>query len=154
MAGARAVYRFELDLSSTSIFSKLRQFPLKLLAPAAVLAVALLLAVTMLLVSPGVETQPAAKRLPIVEVMRAEPRALTLQVQSEGLVEPSIEIDLSPEVSGRVSWINQSLVNGGSFAEDDKLLRIESRDYQYQLEQASAEKQRAEVELEIGVWRL
>ena len=137
-------------MSSTSFITRFRQLPLKFLAPATVIAFALLLAGTMLLVVPGVETQPAAKRLPVVKIITASPQDMTLKVESEGVVQPSIEIDLSPQVSGRISWISSSLVNGGNFNKDDVLLRVESRDYQYQLEQASAEKQRAEVELEIA----
>jgi RND family efflux transporter MFP subunit len=81
-----------------------------------------------------------------VRFIEVTPEAVRLTVHSQGTVSPNTETELIPEVSGRVHWISPSLVNGGTFAADEELLRLEDQDYRSSVERAAAALQRAEAE--------
>jgi RND family efflux transporter MFP subunit len=54
-----------------------------------------------------------------------------------------------PEVSGRVTYVNENFYPGGQFTAGEVLFRLEPRDYQLTLNQREADLQRAEANLEI-----
>jgi RND family efflux transporter MFP subunit len=96
--------------------------------------------------------QPAApyERAPVtVRVTRVEAGAEYLSIKSQGTVQPRSQSELIPEVSGRVLWISPSLVDGGSFAEGDVLLRIDDADYRTAVQRGEAALERAKVEQEF-----
>jgi RND family efflux transporter MFP subunit len=76
------------------------------------------------------------------------PEPIQLKVHSQGTVVPNTESELIPEVSGRVTWVSPSLVNGGYFEAGDVLLKLDTNDYQSSLERARATLTRAEAEFE------
>jgi RND family efflux transporter MFP subunit len=122
----------------------------KVLYPLAVLALGLGLAV---LVALDEAEQPASpyERLPVtVRVTRVEAGAEYLSISSQGTVQPRSQSELIPEVSGRVVWTSPSLVDGGSFAADDVLLRIDDADYRNAVQRNEAALARAEVEHEFA----
>jgi len=97
--------------------------------------------------------QPAApyERAPVtVRVTRVEAGAEYLSIKSQGTVQPRSQSELIPEVSGRVLWISPSLVDGGSFAEGDVLLRIDDADYRTAVQRGEAALERAKVEQEFA----
>ncbi|RMD83076.1 MAG: efflux RND transporter periplasmic adaptor subunit [Candidatus Dadabacteria bacterium] len=77
----------------------------------------------------------------------AEPQDLVLRVHARGVVVPAVEIDLVPEVAGRVVRLSPSFVNGGFFRRGEVLVEIDSRDYRLAVEAARAEVAAAEVRL-------
>jgi RND family efflux transporter MFP subunit len=81
---------------------------------------------------------------PSVEIIRAEPQTLRLNVISQGVVKPREEIDLVTEVSGKVIHVHPSLVAGGFFAENDSLLTVDPRPYDYAIVTAQAQVAEAE----------
>jgi len=87
------------------------------------------------------ERQDAA---PLVRVVVAEPTPYRFYVKAFGAVSPRTESDLIPQVSGEILWISPSLAAGGFFDTGDVLARIDSADYQVNLETARAEVARAE----------
>lgn len=87
---------------------------------------------------PQTPPQAAPPAIPKVEVIRAEPQALKLNVRSQGVVTPREEIDLVTEVSGKVVRMHPSLVAGGFFAANDLLLTVDTRDYDYAIIAAEA----------------
>ncbi|MBT5846269.1 MAG: HlyD family efflux transporter periplasmic adaptor subunit, partial [Verrucomicrobiales bacterium] len=80
---------------------------------------------------------------PRVEALAVKLETFTPVVQTQGTVMPRREIDLSPEVSGRVVWISPQLVVGGLFAHEEELVRIDPGDYELALRQAMANIQSA-----------
>jgi RND family efflux transporter MFP subunit len=118
----------------------------KLIVPGLIVLASLLGAVTLLATSPTLKPsipEPVATTVRFIEVT---PEAVRLTVHSQGTVSPNTETELIPEVSGRVHWISPSLVNGGTFAADEELLRLEDQDYRSSVERAAAALQRAEAE--------
>lgn len=62
------------------------------------------------------QPQPApSNQLPLVQVIRANPQTLTLNVRSQGVVTPRTEIDFIPEVTGRVTQLQPAFVMGATF---------------------------------------
>lgn len=85
---------------------------------------------------------------PTVEVLSVKPETINLSLRSQGTVRPHTETYLKPEVSGKVVWISPSLVNGGVFRKDEKLLQIDDTDYRSALASSQTALVRADVELQ------
>ncbi|MGD2121693.1 MAG: efflux RND transporter periplasmic adaptor subunit [Gemmatimonadota bacterium] len=62
-----------------------------------------------------------------------------LKVRGSGTVRPKAEIDLAPQVGGRVSYVSPSLVSGGRVAKGELLVRLEDSDYANAVLQARAQ---------------
>jgi RND family efflux transporter MFP subunit len=71
-------------------------------------------------------------------------------VEGEGTVRPMREIQLVPQVSGKIVDISPSLVDGGQFEKDDLLLRIDPVDYELAVTLAKAKVKNSESVLEIA----
>lgn len=111
---------------------------------------------------PAAQALPPVAELPVVTVLQAVPQSLRLNVASQGVVTPRMEIELVPEVAGKVVKLHPGLVAGGFFAEGEVLLAIDPRDYDYAVADAQAriaEAQRqlaleeAQVEQARNEWR-
>jgi RND family efflux transporter MFP subunit len=68
--------------------------------------------------------------------VRSEPVRLTVTTQGE--VRPRTEIDLVPQVSGRIVDASPGFVDGGTFAAGDLLIKIEDEDYRLAVTRAEA----------------
>ena len=91
-------------------------------------------------------TQPAPP-VPMVRVMTVEATDLAIPIRGEGTVQPLREIDLVPQVSGKIVEISPALVDGGRFSKGDLLLRVESEDYELAVTLAAARVKDAESDL-------
>lgn len=89
-------------------------------------------------------------REPLVETVAAPPGTVGVVVRAQGTVRPDREIDLVPEVGGRIVWISEHLEAGGFFSAGQVLARIDPEDYQLSLDQAEAEVARARYQLDIA----
>jgi len=118
----------------------------KILYPVILLAGGLLLALLISVNKVEVVAEPYEHIVPTVRVTRAEPGTEYLSISSQGTVQPRSQSELIPEVTGRVTWMSPSLVNGGAFREGDVLLRIDDADYRTLVERSEAALKRAEIE--------
>lgn len=126
----------------------------KFVVPGVILLVCVFGAVTLLATSPRLEPSVPEPVATLVRVLEVQPQSVKLTVHSQGTVAPNTETELIPEVSGRVSWISPSLVNGGTFQEGEPLLRLEDQDYRSTLVRAQAALARAEAEHEHAAFEL
>ncbi len=85
----------------------------------------------------------------LVEIQSVEATTQRVRVPANGQVLPSQQIALSPEVGGRVVWMNKGLVPGGRFSTGDKIVRIDAREYSLALQQQLAQVDRASTELTV-----
>lgn len=122
----------------------------RIIYPFLILLVAVLLAFVLFVSRPQLEPQVAVKPLTTVRIITAEPVNIHMTVKSQGTVQPRNEIELIPEVSGKVVWISPSLVSGGHFHKSDPLLQIDAHDYRNTLGSAEALLKRAEANLEYA----
>jgi RND family efflux transporter MFP subunit len=118
----------------------------KVLYPLLLLGSGLLLAFLIGVSKPEIVPVPYEPMAPTVRVIQVQDTAEYLSVSSQGTVQPRSQSELIPEVTGRVTWISPSLVNGGAFAEGDVLLLIDDADYQTLLELSEANLKRSEIE--------
>lgn len=119
------------------------------LGSVAVLAVGALIAALMIFSAPSAGTQEPVVTPVSVEVIQVHPEPAARVVQATGAVEPERQVGLTPEVSGRVVWLDPRLRPGGRFAEGDTLLRLDPRDVQAALEAERARLAQAELELAL-----
>ncbi len=75
---------------------------------------------------------------PTVTVTSAKQEALRMDVKSQGLVTPRTEIDLVPEVSGKVTKVHPAFAAGGYFKKGETLLMIDPRDYEFAITRTKA----------------
>jgi len=93
-------------------------------------------------------TKPAAERRPpdpqatLVEVRHVEPGAETVVVRAMGTVVPARTIELAPRVSGEIVEISPDFVPGGRFRAGEVIARIDPKDFDLAVRQATTEVQR------------
>lgn len=87
---------------------------------------------------PQPESTAQAKKGLLVEVLEAAPTRANATLHRHGEVEPRTQIDLVPEVSGKVRSVSENLINGGYFAEGEVLLKLDPRDYELAVQRARA----------------
>jgi len=112
---------------------------LKILLPVALLLSGVACAWAVIARRPHMAMQLPTNEAPLVSVIRVEAQTLRLDVHSQGLVTPRNEIDLIPEVSGKIIQLHPDFVTGGFFADNDVLVTIDPRDYDYAIAQAQAQ---------------
>ncbi|MBS0013877.1 MAG: efflux RND transporter periplasmic adaptor subunit [Desulfobacterales bacterium] len=82
--------------------------------------------------------------LPIVRTVPVSIGDLDMTLSGEGTVRPLAEVQIVPQVSGKVMEVSPNLVNGGSFEKDELMLIIEPDDYEIAVTQARAGLREAE----------
>ncbi len=115
----------------------------------AILAVGALAAWKLILArdEPAIEKKPDLG--PLVTVHTVEAKDVDVEVRGFGTVEPKLQVDLVPEVSGKIISIHPSLVDGGFFLKDEILAEVDPTDYKLALDRASAAVERARVALDL-----
>jgi len=82
---------------------------------------------------------PPPVRAPTVGTALVEALEGPLTIRGSGAVRPKAEIDLAPQVGGRVSYVSPSLVSGGRVSLGELLVRIDEADYENAVMQARAQ---------------
>ena len=78
------------------------------------------------------------------EIVKATPVVVTpalaeharLTIRAQGEVRPRKEINLSSQVSGKITHVSPAFIEGGDFEKDDVLIKVESAEYEYRVIQA------------------
>lgn len=95
-----------------------------------------------------------------VDEVRAE--QVTISVKTQGEVRPKTEIDLIPQVSGRIVAMSESFSEGAEFTPDSMLMKIDDTEYQLAAIRAEArvaeaqtalEREQATAKLKADEWR-
>ena len=120
---------------------------LKIILPLLVIALGIVAFIGLSHLKKTPQRQQPPRQGILVDVMRLEAGEHQVRVFATGTVGAEAEINLVPQVSGKVSWISPRLVTGGFFRQGETLLKIEQEDYLLAIEQAGAEVAQAEVAL-------
>jgi RND family efflux transporter MFP subunit len=112
---------------------------LKIALPILLLMIGMIAAWAMMALRPRVIMQAPKTEAPLVTVIRVEPQTIRLNVHSQGIVTPRNEIDLIPEVAGKIIRLHPDFVAGGFFSRNDSLVTIDPRDYDAAIAQALAQ---------------
>jgi len=88
--------------------------------------------------------------MPMVRVSSIKTGPQSVTVRGEGTVRPLREIQLVPQVNGKVIFASPVLVDGGQFKKGDTLLRIDPLDYQLAVTLAQARVKDSESRLRVA----
>ena len=84
-----------------------------------------------------------------VETMLASIEPQTIQLQSNGVVQPASQVSLVPQVAGRVIFVLEDLTAGSKVKKGQVLVKIESADFELAVQQEQARVKQAELNLHI-----
>ncbi|UCE99740.1 MAG: efflux RND transporter periplasmic adaptor subunit [Planctomycetota bacterium] len=87
--------------------------------------------------------------IPLVRVQSIYHQDIQMVVQGYGTVQPKVQAEVVPQVSGKVVAINPDFKDGGFVKAGEALISIDPRDYELSVQRAQADVARAEVELDI-----
>ncbi len=93
----------------------------------------------MILLRPQPPRRPAGPDSPIVSVETVVVGSGPILVFGGGTVRPHWEIDVAPEVGGKIVAVSANLQSGGQVSEGEVLVRIDPADYQNRVRQAAAD---------------
>ncbi len=96
---------------------------------------------------PPQRTEPE-KRPPLVEVERLQMRDIQMVVSGYGAASPKVEVEIVPEVPGKVVNVHPQLKTGGLIRAEEQILQIDPRDYKLAVQQANAAVAEAQVKLD------
>jgi RND family efflux transporter MFP subunit len=99
---------------------------------------------------PEIKKRKPPVSVPIVRTIRVHTASQPVMVRAEGTVKPLEQMQLVPQVSGKVLYVSPSLVNGGFFKKDDVLIRIDPVDYELALTLAGAKLKDSESRLQLA----
>jgi RND family efflux transporter MFP subunit len=86
---------------------------------------------------------------PLVMVKQLKAADIQMVIRAYGTVSPKVEVDIVPEVPGKVVSVNSELKAGGFIPAGEQILQIDERDYKFAVRQADAVVADAQVKLEI-----
>ncbi len=90
-----------------------------------------------------------APALPQVRVQRVEPVVFSEPVVGYGTVRPKRQVKIIPEVSGSLTYVNESLQVGRVVRRDELLFEIDCRPYRSNVQQVKANIKQLEVQQQI-----
>ncbi|MEM9733676.1 MAG: efflux RND transporter periplasmic adaptor subunit [Pseudomonadota bacterium] len=94
-----------------------------------------------------VEAAPVERSVPLVDTLTLEAFVDDLPVDGEGFIRPSTSVDVSTQISGRISALHDAIQNRGSFLKGDVLVQLDDRSQRAAVEQIKANIDAAEATL-------
>jgi len=118
---------------------------LKIISPILVLVVSIGIVQALGAAKPEPEKKEEEQRLISLYVDEVTSDTVTISVQTQGEVRPKTEIDLIPQVSGRIIGISESFAEGAEFGPGETLIKIDDTNYKLAVVRAQARVAEAEV---------
>ena len=104
----------------------------------AIIVVSVGLAAFLISLAPEPVRTEQPPQVPFVQTDLVAAGSGAIPVYGAGTVRPSAEIDVAPQVGGKVVWVDPGFRSGGRVEADQTIFRIEEVDYQYRLQEAKA----------------
>ncbi|MBT8047192.1 MAG: efflux RND transporter periplasmic adaptor subunit [Xanthomonadales bacterium] len=117
-------------------------------APVLVLAAGFVIVQILVAAKPEPEKNDDEARPISLYVDEVKSETVTVSVKTQGEVRPKTEIDLIPQVSGRIVAMSESFREGAEFTPDSVLMKIDDTDYQLAAVRAEARVAEAQTALE------
>jgi len=86
---------------------------------------------------------------PLVKIERLERRDIQMVIRGYGTVSPRVQVEIVPQVSGKVVWVNPQFKAGGFIRHGEQILKIDPRDYDLAVRQANSAVAEAQVKLDL-----
>lgn len=134
----------------------------KLIFPFLIVGLAVVLAAVLVATRPVAAREEVTPVAPLVRAIEAEPGVVQLRVRTQGTLVPQRQSDLVAQVSGRIAEVSPKFGVGGEFVAGEVIVRIDPRDYELAVQQASAalaqsrvrlQREQAEAEVAREEWR-
>ena len=77
-------------------------------------------------------------QIPFVQTGLIRAGSGPIPVFASGTVRPSAEVDIVPQVGGRIVWVDPGFQSGGRVAAGQMIFRMDEVDFQYRIEEAEA----------------
>jgi RND family efflux transporter MFP subunit len=121
---------------------------LKILLPVLILGLSIAAARYMILHrEPPPKAEPKENPGALVQAITVQPEDRTVVVKGHGTIQPHREINLVPQVSGKIVDVHPRFVAGALFEKGEVLFEIEKIDYEASVEQAKWNLEKARYEL-------
>lgn len=127
-----------------------RTWPQAVLTLVILAAGAAILVVFLKFYKPPQRTEPEVPA-PLVQVRTLEAGDIQMVVQGYGTVSPKTQVQIIPEVAGKVVFVHSELKTGGIVPAHEKIVQIDPRDYELAVRQTQAAVAEAQVRLDIEV---
>lgn len=88
--------------------------------------------------APEPERVEPPSQLPYVQTALVMAGYGAIPVYGSGTVRPDAEVDIAPQVGGRIAWTDSGFRSGGWVQEGQTIFRIEQSDYLYRVQEAEA----------------
>lgn len=121
---------------------------IRISAPVLVLLVGFAIVQGLVAAKPDPERKEEETRLVSLYVDEVKSEMVTVSVKTQGEVRPKTEIDLIPQVSGRIVAMSESFNDGAEFAPGAMLLKIDDTDYRLAAIRAEARVAEAQTQVE------
>lgn len=120
---------------------------LKIILPILIIAIGVIAAKQLMQMRQAPHKAEKAKQGTLVRIIKVKKAEVPIVISATGTVQSRRVVDITPQVSGKVSWIAPDFIAGGFFREGDHLFSLEKDDYELDLEKAGAELALAELDL-------
>ena len=124
-------------------------FLMKKYVPLLLVLGAIAVTVIMFLSQPEPVKAAAPEAALAVKTQILKSTSVTLEVESQGIVQPRTRTSLISEVSGAVLEVSEQFIVGGTFGAGDVLLSLDPTDYEVALQRAEAQLISANAKLEL-----
>jgi len=107
----------------------------------------------MVLLRPKAERVTPPPRVAIVDIMVVQSADLVARVTATGTVQAAQQVQLMPQVSGRIVDQSSEVLPGGRLKKGEVLVRLDARDYQLVVRQQESLVEQAELNLQLEMGR-
>ena len=104
----------------------------------AVIVGAVGVATVLVSLAPEPDTREPPSQVPYVNTAPIVAGTGPIPVRGAGTVRPTAEVDIAPQVGGRVAWVDDGFVSGRHVVAGQTLFRLEEADYELGVRQAEA----------------
>ncbi len=86
---------------------------------------------------------------PLVSTTIVQPETQRIEIVGSGAISSQVDVQVVPQVQGRVDWLSAVMRPGGAFLKDEVLFRIEAKDFELEVERRRAEVASARTNLQL-----
>ncbi len=122
---------------------------IQLLLVVVIVTAGVLIAVVFIKLKKPPQRQEQIVLAPLVKVERLARRDIQMMIRGYGTVNPRLEVEIVPQVSGKVVWVNPQFKAGGFIRSGELIFKIDPRDYELAVRQANAAVAEAQVMLDL-----
>ncbi|NQT03042.1 MAG: efflux RND transporter periplasmic adaptor subunit [Planctomycetes bacterium] len=122
---------------------------IQLLLVVVIVIIGALIAVVFIKYKKPPQRQEQTVLAPLVKVERLDRRDIQMIIRGYGTVNPRLQVEIVPQVSGKVVWVNPQFKAGGFIRRGELILKIDPRDYELAFRQANAAVAEAQVMLDL-----